>query len=153
GDFVPGAGFLLARAARRGVSWVRVLGAGARAALAQHRWPGNVRELDNVMQRALVIHNGGTVEAEDLLFEAASGPRATPAPSYVSGDDDEDDEAAAHESLGEGLKDRERRLILDALTEGRGSRKYASEKLGISPRTLRYKISRMRDEGIAVPGH
>ncbi|MGE3774224.1 MAG: sigma-54-dependent transcriptional regulator, partial [Gammaproteobacteria bacterium] len=66
-DIVPLARFLLARAATRGDSTVPVLAAGARAALAQHRWPGNVRELDNVMQRALVIHNGGTVEAEDLL--------------------------------------------------------------------------------------
>ncbi len=152
-DIVPLARFLLARAAARGDSTIPVLAPGARSALARHPWPGNVRELDNVMQRALVIHNGGTIEAGDLLFEVTGAPRAAPAPVaiHVVGDDDE--EAGAHESLGEGLKDRERRLILDALSEGRGSRKYASEKLGISPRTLRYKISRMRDDGIAVPGH
>jgi len=152
-DIVPLARFLLARAATRGDTTVPVLSAAARAALARHAWPGNVRELDNVMQRALVIHNGGTVEAEDLLFEASAAPRATSVPVAVADIDDEDEEGIAHDSLGEGLKDRERRLILDALAEGRGSRKYASDKLGISPRTLRYKISRMRDDGIAVPGH
>ncbi len=156
-DIVPLARFLLARAAQHGDSTIPTLSAAARAALASYAWPGNVRELDNVMQRALVIHNGSTVEAEDLLFEAAVAPRGVGATAALVGGIDEDDdelsERQTHESLGEGLKDRERRLILDALTEGRGSRKYASEKLGISPRTLRYKISRMRDEGIAVPGH
>ena len=57
------------------------------------------------------------------------------------------------ESLGTDLKDHERRLILGALEEGRGSRKFASDKLGISPRTLRYKIARMREAGITIPGH
>ena len=56
------------------------------------------------------------------------------------------------ESLGGDLKDHERRLILTALEEGRGSRKFAAEKLGISPRTLRYKLARMRDAGVALPG-
>jgi two-component system response regulator FlrC len=49
-----------------------------------------------------------------------------------------------------GLKDREQQLILEALKAGNGSRKYAAERLGISPRTLRYKLARMRDAGISV---
>ncbi|MCW9047944.1 MAG: helix-turn-helix domain-containing protein, partial [Gammaproteobacteria bacterium] len=49
-----------------------------------------------------------------------------------------------------GLKDREQQLILEALKAGNGSRKYAAERLGISPRTLRYKLARMRDSGITV---
>ena len=49
-----------------------------------------------------------------------------------------------------GLKDREQQLILEALKAGNGSRKYAAERLGISPRTLRYKLARMRDSGISV---
>ena len=53
----------------------------------------------------------------------------------------------------DGLRDHARRLIIAALAEGRGSRKYAAEKLGISPRTLRYKLARMREQGVAVPGH
>ena len=62
------------------------------------------------------------------------------------------DATAASETLGGDLKDHERRLILGALEEGRGSRKFAAEKLGISARTLRYKLARMRDAGVAVPG-
>ena len=46
------------------------------------------------------------------------------------------------------MKHHEYQLILDALKSCRGSRKDASEKLGISPRTLRYKLARMREDGI-----
>lgn len=158
-DIVPLARFLLGRAATHGDAGVPVLSTAARAALTAYDWPGNVRELDNVMQRALVIHNGGSIEVEDLLFEAARAPAPVAARSaaLVTADDVADDEdefdAQGHDSLGDGLREHERRLILDALAEGRGSRKYAAEKLGIPPRTLRYKISRMRAEGIAVPGH
>ena len=152
-DIVPLARFLLARAAQKGDSTVPVLAAAARAALTDYDWPGNVRELDNVMQRALVIQSGGTIEAADLLFEAALTPRPAPSsisrPAPVIDEDEEDDDL---DSLGDGLRDHERRLIIDALEEGRGNRKYAAEKLGISGRTLRYKLARLRDQGVAVPG-
>jgi two-component system response regulator FlrC len=57
----------------------------------------------------------------------------------------------ATECLGDDLKGRECELILDALRTDNGSRKAAAERLGISPRTLRYKLARMREQGIAVP--
>ena len=43
-------------------------------------------------------------------------------------------------------------MILDALEEDGGSRKRVAAKLGISERTLRYKIARMRDAGVPIPG-
>ena len=55
-------------------------------------------------------------------------------------------------SLGGELKQQEFQIILDALVECRGNRQAVSEKLGISPRTLRYKIAKMRDEGMIIPG-
>ena len=152
-DILPLARFLLARAAKRGGQAVPALGTAAAAALSAARWPGNVRELDNVMQRALVIHAGGVVEPQDLLFETAlhASPQPMTAPAPASQEEDFDDDEAM-DSLGEGLRDHERRLILEALEEGRGSRKYAAEKLGISPRTLRYKLAKLREMGIDVPG-
>ena len=102
-----------------------------------------MRELDNVVQRALILHQGSAIEAHDLMFESTLAPTAL---TSVAG------EEAGDDSLTGDLKDHERRLILGALSEGKGSRKFAAEKLGISPRTLRYKIARMRDEGVAVPG-
>ena len=112
----------------------------ARVALCAHRWPGNVRELDNLAQRALVLLHGDVIGPEQLHFE--TGSNATPAIAP----------AAADESrLGEALRSRESRLILQALAKGRGSRKSAAETLGISPRTLRHKLSQMRAAGIAIP--
>jgi two-component system response regulator FlrC len=49
------------------------------------------------------------------------------------------------------LKSVEDQMILDALRNGGGSRKNAAEILGISPRTLRYKIAKLKEAGIAVP--
>ena len=119
----------------------------AQQALLAHGWPGNVRELDNIIQRALILLNGDLIEVEDLCFEQdvsvlQSGPAT--AVSEVAAASTEDD------GLGKGLKSRESELILDALRD-QGSRKAAAERLGISPRTLRYKLARMREQGIAVP--
>lgn len=55
-------------------------------------------------------------------------------------------------TLGGELKQQEFQIILDALVECRGNRQAVSEKLGISPRTLRYKIAKMRDQGMIIPG-
>jgi two-component system response regulator FlrC len=54
-------------------------------------------------------------------------------------------------SLANSLDQTERDLILDALRSGHGSRRDAAEKLGISPRTLRYKLARLREAGVDVP--
>jgi two-component system, response regulator FlrC len=140
GDIGPLARALLQRTARSTGRGAPAISDEAMARLIGYRWPGNVRELDNVMQRAAIIYGGAVVEAADLVFEGVAIDAAN-APDDIEPD-----------SLGDDLKDHERRLILDALEEGRGSRKFASEKLGISPRTLRYKIARMRDDGLAVPG-
>jgi len=116
----------------------------AQQALLDHSWPGNVRELDNVIQRALILLNGDQIEVEDLCFEFDVSTA-----SNLSVDA-EPFSAPATEGLGDDLKNREFELILDALRD-HGSRKAAAERLGISPRTLRYKLARMREQGIAVP--
>lgn len=120
----------------------------AQQALLAHGWPGNVRELDNIIQRALILLNGDLIEVEDLCFEqdvsiVNDSPEITALPTLVVEDTESD-------GLDHGLKSREFELILDALRD-QGSRKAAAERLGISPRTLRYKLARMREQGIAVP--
>ncbi len=118
----------------------------AQQALLSHPWSGNVRELDNVIQRALILLNGDQIEVEGLCFEfeMANVPEVTAADGAPA-------TTAVNEGLGDDLKSREFELILDALRRDRGSRKAVAERLGISPRTLRYKIARMREQGIAVP--
>ena len=112
--------------------------------MEQYPWPGNVRELDNVMQRALVLLTGDTVARDDLLFE-----KDTFAGEPTTADEGSDASENADSSFG--LKEREQRLILSTLSALRGNRQATAEKLGISARTLRYKLARMRDAGVQVP--
>jgi len=113
--------------------------------LMVHEWPGNVRELDNTIQRALILKNSDVIYAEDVQYESVNS-------SFYSSQTSQAVNIAEESVLVSDLKDREQQLILDALRAGDGSRKFAAEKLGISPRTLRYKLARMRDSGVAIPG-
>ncbi len=110
----------------------------AEEVLLAHRWPGNVRELDNALQRALILSGTGVIEPEHLRLESFAGAAAT------SGDEADDSR------LENNLRDREFSLIVDAIRDERGSRKHAAQRLGLSPRTLRYKIQRFREEGLDV---
>ncbi|WP_417604311.1 sigma-54-dependent transcriptional regulator [Oceanimonas baumannii] len=133
-DILPLARFLLNRhgamQGRHGIS----LSADAEKRLKNWHWPGNVRELDNVMQRALILAGGHQISAGDIFLDDA-GPCV----------------AAAPRELGDKLESQEHRIILQALQSSGGSRREVAEQLGISPRTLRYKLARMRDAGIEVP--
>ncbi|HJW81857.1 MAG TPA: sigma 54-interacting transcriptional regulator, partial [Acidiferrobacterales bacterium] len=144
-DIVPLAENLLQRHARLAGRAVPRFSAEAQTALVQHNWSGNVRELDNVIQRAFIYTSGDAMEAQHLRFEEARTPSPAAAAPQATGSSQTD------AGLGDDLKTRERHLIIDALREGRGSRKFAAQRLGISPRTLRYKLARMRDAGIDVP--
>lgn len=124
-----------------------VLSADAQQLLESYAWPGNVRELDNVIQRALILQSGSTVMPSDLhLSETAmrlpdevmkSAPLSPLAKAEPSGG-----------VLDQDLRQHEYQIIVDALVQFRGSRKLAAEHLGISPRTLRYKLAKIRDQGI-----
>lgn len=59
-------------------------------------------------------------------------------------------ESEAPKRLNDDLRSVEEQLILDALRTG-GSRKAAADILGISPRTLRYKLQKLREAGVAIP--
>ncbi len=120
---------------------IPLLSAAAKTLLQDHHWPGNVRELDNVIQRALILHNGEHIAAEDIQYELAD--EIAP---LADGDDD------GPKSLGDEMKGHEYGRILSVLKADHGNRKTAAEKLGISQRTLRYKLARMREMGMSVPG-
>jgi two-component system response regulator FlrC len=119
---------------------IPALSADAAHRLLTYPWPGNVRELDNVMQRALILVNGSVIEAEHIHFEYELQDSVVPATLRP--------ESAV---LSDSLESAERGLILDALRAGNGSRREAAERLGISQRTLRYKLARLRDAGVDVP--
>ena len=120
----------------------------ARACLIGYSWPGNVRELDNAIQRALILQHGGMIEAADFCL---AGPVAcAPLPVLGGAEPLTVDVAESTGALGDDLRRREFQMIIDTLRAERGRRKEASERLGISPRTLRYKLAQMRDAGMDV---
>ena len=114
-------------------------------ALAAYSWPGNVRELANVVQRAVILSGGRDIEPQHLRFEPAV---QTPPKAAVA--DVAEAPVASDARLHDNLQNVEGQLIIEAIQRG-GSRKRAAEMLGISPRTLRYKLARLRDAGIRLP--
>jgi two-component system response regulator FlrC len=119
--------------------------------------------LDNLLQRALILVNGPVIHKEHVQFELANEggspepvtlalkpavlePSATGTFAAISNPASQSANSLAHS-----LDQRERDLILDALRSGQGSRREAAERLGISQRTLRYKLARLREAGVDVP--
>ncbi len=140
GDIVPLAEHLVQRhASSQGLGTIR-LSAAARNKLSQYSWPGNVRELENVVQRALILCENNEIDASDLMID-----EDMLAPLEGVQEQIEDNK------LGSELRYQEHQIILDTLVSCNGKRKDVAEKLGISPRTLRYKLARMREDGIEVP--
>jgi two-component system response regulator FlrC len=135
-DILPLATHLLQLRSRPGQR-IPALSADAAHLLLTYSWPGNVRELDNLLQRALVLVEGTVIEAQHILFEKQ--------PSQA------DAVVKAGPALHEKMERAERDVILEALRAANGSRREVAEKLGISPRTLRYKLARIRSAGIEVP--
>jgi two-component system response regulator FlrC len=136
-DILPLATHLLQIRVRAG-SRIPALSADAAHLLLMYSWPGNVRELDNLLQRALVLVEGSVIEAEHILFEKQP-TRLDITPNGGA--------PVLHQTM----ERAERDVILEALRAANGSRREVAEKLGISPRTLRYKLARIRNAGIDVP--
>ncbi|MFO7602368.1 MAG: sigma-54 dependent transcriptional regulator [Gammaproteobacteria bacterium] len=148
-DIVPLAENLLQRHAVASGRSIPTLSAAAKKLLANHPWEGNVRELDNVVQRCLILQAGDAIDVDDIHFETDTASRSRPVAMVMESAAGEDDDDA---SLNNDLKRREWDIILNTIAAERGSRKATAERLGISQRTLRYKLARMRDAGISVPG-
>ncbi len=140
-DIMPLARFLIQRQLQPGES-APEFSDGAVQLLMAHQWPGNIRELDNLIQRALILNDSQIIDVLDLNFEPDQVAFALPETEKL---------ALTQGQLTDDLKSVEEQMILDALRSEQGCRKDVADKLGISPRTLRYKIARMRDAGVAIP--
>ncbi|MNE14419.1 Transcriptional regulatory protein ZraR [compost metagenome] len=149
-DILPLAERLLARHVNKMKHAAVQLSPRARACLVAYAWPGNVRELDNAIQRALILQRGGMIQAEDFCLQGLL-PVLSPAPlALAEARDGLADAGESSSALGDDLRRREFQLIIDTLRAERGRRKEAAQRLGISPRTLRYKLAQMRDAGMDV---
>jgi two-component system, response regulator FlrC len=148
------------------------LSADAAHMLLLYPWPGNVRELDNVMQRALILASGAVIQPEHVHLEIegldalpatlaaaskaarefVSEPRRPVAQEGVRRNftvDAADD--GGRGGLSDSLSTAERDLIIEALRSDNGNRQAVARRLGISPRTLRYKLQRLREAGVVLP--
>ena len=125
------------------------LSAAALAALEAHAWPGNVRELENVIRRAILLAGDAPMIApEHIVFDTAVRPAAeaaagaAPALTRISAPRSLSDVAFASEA----------RAILETLGRHNGNRAATARTLGISERTLRYRLASMRGAGLIAAG-
>ncbi len=98
--------------------------AAALARLAAHPWPGNVRELGNVLARAAIFADDGVIDAGDIVFDALAAPGG---------------------ALGSDVRAHEFAVIRATLAACAGRRADTARRLGISERTLRYKMAAMSE--------
>ena len=151
GDILPLATDLLQRHAGKAKA-IPKIDPSAQLKLLSYQWPGNVRELENVMQRALILQTQGTIGQQDLVFEDEIEHKLHVEADLNNGQQTISDVVQQYPAcLGDGVRSAEEKIILQTLQEESGSRKITAEKLGISPRTLRYKIARMKESGVPVP--
>jgi two-component system, NtrC family, response regulator AtoC len=129
GDLLPLAEFFLRKVALESGAAAPQLDDDARAALLRHDWPGNVRELKNAMERAMVMQSDGVIKLEHLperLRARAPHPVAT----------------ASDGKIRDQLAEIERVAITSTLEITGGNQTHAALRLGISRRTLIYKMEK-----------
>ena len=95
--------------------------------LEQQPWPGNIRQLEHSLERAAVLSDGDVLDADHLRTSAVGSPPSRPATGGAG-------------TLGEAVEAAERGAIVAALEASGGNRRDAAQRLGISLRTLFYKL-------------
>lgn len=103
----------------------------ALAALGGYSFPGNVRELENILERALALSDSGVIEADELNLT----------PAALNGG--EDQQRGGELSLQDFLDRVERDKILQALEQTKGNKTAAARVLGVTFRSLRYRVERL----------
>ena len=117
----------------------------ARAKIVSYNWPGNIRQLANTIERAVILEDGKHIHAENLALPEKVVKNIS-SDSLVNKQENVV-QPVSGEQIGS-LAGQEKDLILRVLEECLWVQKNAAEKLGISPRALNYKISKL---GITHP--
>lgn len=139
-DIIPLANYLIRKHCQNKSPIVPSISSEAQKAMLAYHWPGNARELDNVIQRALVLQGQGIIDREHLQLSTEVESSSS---SLSSAGDDV--------STGQkNLQVNEFDFIKKILDEYAGNRQEAAALLGVSERTLRYKLAKMREEGYVI---
>jgi two-component system response regulator FlrC len=162
GDIIPLVEQFIAQ--QSGQNLAMTFTSAAERSLVAYPWPGNVRELQNVIIRAMVLAQQGPIDTEHLIFDDIpsmdspdQGLMRTPVADntfagqsfYADTLPREASPSKPIDQLSDAIKSSEYKTISEALQASR-SRDQAAEKLGISPRTLRHKLQRLREQGMPV---
>jgi two-component system response regulator FlrC len=162
GDIIPLVEQFIAQ--QSGQNLAMTFTSAAERSLVAYPWPGNVRELQNVIIRAMVLAQQGPIDTEHLIFDDIpsmdspdQGLMRTPVADntfagqsfYADTLPREASPSKPIDHLSDAIKSSEYKTISEALQASR-SRDQAAEKLGISPRTLRHKLQRLREQGMPV---
>jgi len=136
---------LLQRLANRTGLPSPTLSAAARSALQAYSFPGNVRELENILERAVALCGGGTIETQDLQLRTtpvrASGADTGSAGALPMGPRIPEDSPGG--VLADRLENVEREAILQALEQTRYNKTAAAKLLGMTFRALRYRLKKL----------
>lgn len=108
----------------------------ARKLIAKLSFAGNVRELENMLERALALCDGKTILADDLFVDQEANPDEDAMAEF-------EPSKAQNVSLSDYLEDIEKRAILKALAKANNNKTAAAKLLGVSFRTLRYRLSKL----------
>ncbi|AJE20463.1 sigma-54-dependent transcriptional regulator [Azotobacter chroococcum] len=126
------AAIMLARLAEEAGQPPARLGEEALEKLRSYRFPGNVRELENMLERAYTLCEDDLIQARDLRLCDTSSPGESGETSL-----------AGIDNLEDYLEELERKLIMQALEETRWNRTAAAERLGLSFRSMRYRLKKL----------
>jgi two-component system response regulator PilR (NtrC family) len=143
GDLLQLAGSILQRLSAGQGRATPELTAPAMAALAAYPFPGNVRELENVLERALALADGDSIDAADLHLPQARAPGPAEAGTAQAPAEAVIDLDPGTGALPSYIEQLERAAIQKALEENRWNKTRTAAQLGITFRALRYKLKKL----------